>query len=437
MSEIVVREHARLTTSPLEAVTPDRAQISPTAFDWLCELSGRLRQSGAALVELDGRRWLKLDNYVGVVETPCGTRIEILPKHTEDGADLADSRKLLKRMIASALDLPVRSADVASLQLFNAPLSEWVMGQFLAALDHLVKRGVRSDYQRVEATERYLHGQLDVVRQLRQSPGRQHLFQIRHDVFVPDRAENRLLKCALERVCKTTQTPGNWRLAHELRSLLHEIPASRDIEADFRQWRTDRLMAHYAPLKPWCELILYRQMPWSLRGDWHGISMLFPMERLFERYVAASLRRTLAPRTKLVEQAARHSLCEHLDRPMFQLRPDLLLQQEGRQWVLDAKWKLIDAARPSDNYGLSQSDFYQLFAYGMKYLGGVGEMALIYPRHARFAAPLVPFDYSPTLRLWVLPFDLEMQCLVDNELTALPLRNPYGITAFAETTTQV
>ena len=427
MNDIVVREHARLTTAPLEAATPDRAQISPSAFDWLCELSGRLRQSGAALVEVDGRRWLKLDNYVGVVETPCGTRIEILPKHSTDGANLADSRALLKRMIGSALDLPARSADVAALERFDAPLSEWVIGQFLAALDHLVKRGVRSDYQRVEATERYLHGQLDVVQQLRQPPGRQHLFQIRHDVFVPDRAENRLLKSALERVCKATQTPQSWRLAHELRSLLHEIPASRDIEDDFRQWRIDRLMAHYAPLKPWCELILYRQMPWSLRGDWHGISMLFPMERLFERYVAAGLRRALVPGAKLVTQAARHSLCEHQGKRMFQLQPDMLLQHQGRQWVLDAKWKLIDAARPADKYGLSQSDFYQLHAYGMKYLDGQGEMALIYPCHTGFDVPLRPFDYSPTLRLWVLPFDLEVQCLVDRELTALPLRHAYGI----------
>jgi 5-methylcytosine-specific restriction enzyme subunit McrC len=49
-------------------------------------------------------------------------------------------------------------------------------------------------------------------------------------------------------------------------------------------------MAHYAPLRPWCELILYRQMPYSLVGVWRGVSLLFPMEKLFERFVAAWLR---------------------------------------------------------------------------------------------------------------------------------------------------
>lgn len=36
-----------------------------------------------SLLQLEGRRSLKWDSYVGVIETPCGTRLEILPKHVE------------------------------------------------------------------------------------------------------------------------------------------------------------------------------------------------------------------------------------------------------------------------------------------------------------------------------------------------------------------
>jgi len=45
----------------------------------------RLRKAGAGLVQLEGRRWLRLDNYVGVIEAPDGTRIEILPKTFDEG----------------------------------------------------------------------------------------------------------------------------------------------------------------------------------------------------------------------------------------------------------------------------------------------------------------------------------------------------------------
>lgn len=230
---VTVREYARLTTAAVAPGNLDCAQISESAFDWLCELGASFNRNGATLLQVEGRRALKWDSYVGVLETPCGTRLEILPKHHEQGDCLVKGRQLLRKLIQSALQLKPREASVASLELFDAPLSEWVMGQFLAELDLLVKRGVRFDYQRIEEEQRFLRGQLNVVAQMRQPPGRQHHFQIRHDVFLPDRAENRLLKLALEQVAKSTQDAANWRLANELRAMFAEVPASRQVSPDF------------------------------------------------------------------------------------------------------------------------------------------------------------------------------------------------------------
>ncbi|MBG6310998.1 McrC family protein [Pseudomonas aeruginosa] len=408
---ITIREYARLTT---EAVMPslDEAQISNSAFDWLCELSARFSRGGATLLQVAGRRSLKWDSYVGILETPCGTRLEILPKHHQQDDCRRQSRALLRKLIQSALSLKPREASATSLELFDAPLSEWVMGQFLNELDLLVKRGVRFDYQRLEEEQRFLLGQLNMVAQMRQPPGRQHHFQIRHDVFLPDRAENRLLKLALELVAKTTQDAANWRLASELRAMLAEMPASRHVSMDLRAWSCDRLMAHYQAIKPWCELILQQQMPVAVTGQWQGMSLLFPMEKLFESYVERWLRQQLVVGARLTSQAARHSLCVHDQRAIFRLEPDLLLESGQKAWVLDTKWKKLDGSDRQNKYGLSQADFYQLFAYGQKYLGGQGEMALIYPRWAAFERHLAPFEFSPELKLWVLPFDLDADTLL-------------------------
>lgn len=421
IKQITVREYARLTTEPIEN-SLDCAQVSVSAFNWLCELSASFSKSGATLLLVEGRRSLKLDSYVGVIETPCGTQLEILPKHTERVDCLEGSRDLLQRMIQTALKLPSREVDATNLKLFNAPLSEWVMRQFLEGLDYLIKRGIRFDYQRIEEEQRFLRGQLNVIAQMRQPPGRQHRFQIRHDVFLPNRPENRLLKLALELVCKSTQEPGNWRLAHELRGLLTEVPASRNKREDFKLWRNEQLMAHYQPIKPWCELILGEQSPLSVSGEWRGISMLFPMEKLFEQYVEVLLRRRLIGGAQLLPQRARHSLCTHQNRPMFKLKPDFLLEHDKQIWVMDAKWKLLDTSDRSSKYGLSQADFYQLFAYGQTYLKGTGQMVLIYPKTERFPAALnEPFIFSDQLKLWVLPFDLEKGKLLGGELADLPL----------------
>lgn len=409
MNPIVVREYAHLTTSPLAQNTLDHAQVSVSVFDWLCCLEER-RTAGGRLLNVVGRNELQLRSFVGVLESPCGQVIEILPK-LHDLDDPESARALMCRLIAGALNLPSRDADEAGLRLFRTPLSEWVMRRFLTALEHLLKRGLRFDYLRIEEESRYLRGQLDVARQLRQPPHKGHLLHIRHDVFQADRPENRLLKAALDMVAKSTTDAQNWRLSHELGGVLRELRASPDAEQDFRMWQDDRLMMHYRAVKPWCQLILRQHLPHAVHGDWRGISFLFPMERLFEDYVTRWMKRHLQSGARLTTQVRRHSLCRHLGQEMFQLRPDLLLEQGERRWAMDIKWKRLDAMAPEQKYGITQGDFYQMFAYGHHYQGGQGDMALIYPKGRDFSTHLPPFEMQPGLRLWVLPFDLEAEML--------------------------
>lgn len=417
MNVVSVREHARLTTGTVPAGSLDEASIPPSAFDWLCREAQRHRAGGAPLLQMEDRRWLRLDNYVGVLESPCGTRIEILPKHVRGETDVVTARKVLVRMLRHGLNLPVRDAGPTVLQTFDAPVSEWIIQQFLLELDALVRRGLRFDYRPVEEEVRFLRGRLQAARQVRQPFGRQHLFQVEHQVFDVNRAENRLIASALLKVAEMTRDPANWRLAHELEHQLEEIQRSQDVTGDFRRWSHDRLMSRYGSIRPWCELILGNQNPMSALGEWSGHSLLFPMEKVFERYVEVCLRRGLPRAAKLRKQVASRYLGRQGTRQMFQLRPDFLIECEGTTWVVDAKWKLLDATDIANNYGLSQSDFYQLFAYGKRYLCGTGQLVLIFPLSDTFHAPLETFDLEDGLWLDAIPLDLERGCLVSGAAT--------------------
>ncbi len=438
---VTVREYARLTTTNLVAQSLDQATVSVSAFNYLCELSSQFRKSGVNLIRDKELTSLRLDSYVGVIETPCGTLLEILPKHAIDSFDSKISRIVLRRMLEAIFELPAsREVGSANIEQFESPLHEWVMAQFLAELDILIKRGIRFDYHRIEEEQQYLRGQLNVIGQMRQPPGRQHFFQIRHDVFLPDRPENRLIKAALHKICTHTQAPQSWRLAHELAGRIAEIPSSRHISADFKMWRKDRLMAHYQAIKPWCELVLGENMPLAIQGETRGMSMLFPMEKLFESYVGICLQRNLENDAQLKLQVASQYLCQHQEQKFFQLKPDFLLKQNNDRWILDSKWKLIDATLRTygegqgvQKYGLNQSDFYQMFAYGQKYLGGVGKMLLIYPKTERFTAALPAFHFSNELSLWVVPFDLVTGIL----LSPLDLRLPIKINKRAKSLDQL
>ena len=411
---VVVREYAELTTAPVEN-SLSRAHIPKSCFDWLLEKQDNFKKSGKPLFKPVGARTLKLDSYVGFLQSPCGTSVEILPKHFRNSPDqneLEHSRKILMRMIAVSLNLPSLEAGVADINLLRFPLPEWLYARFLSELDRLYKQGIRYSYKEVEEESRFLRGRLNTGAQFRQPLGRDHLFQIRHEIFTPDRPENRLIKLALDltrsQVCEST----NWRLANELSHLLSPVPASKDTASDFKAWGGNRLMASYQAIRPWCELIIQKMNPTSQKGTREGISLLFEMEKLFENYVAHCLRDNLVAPWILKTQASDKYLCKHqpqngTNENMFQLRPDLVLKHGDNQQVLDTKWKVVNENEPGRKYWLSQADFYQMHAYGHKYMKGAGDMFLIYPVTELFKSPLPVFELSDDLRLWVLPFDLD------------------------------
>jgi 5-methylcytosine-specific restriction enzyme subunit McrC len=75
---------------------------------------------------------------------------------------------------------------------------------------------------------------------------------------------------------------------------------------------------------------------------------------------------------------------------------------------MDTKWKVLNEnlGNGKEKYNLSQSDMYQLFAYGEKYMEGKGELFLIYPRRQQFNHSLAPFEFKSGLTLKVVPYDI-------------------------------
>ncbi|MGE8683617.1 MAG: McrC family protein [Acinetobacter sp.] len=418
MSHHTVREYAFISVAyeGCPESNFDHAYITESAFEHLCELSASFSKHGAKVFELAGRRKLKLDQYVGVIETPCGTRIEILPKHIEfkEGQNknevVKKERELLQEMLRVSLHLPYREAGAAQLNRFRQPLHEWIISQFLASFERLVQRGLRFDYNRVQEDQKFLRGQLQHVKYMRQPPAKKHIFPIEHDVYEVNRPENRLIRTALEIVCKKTKDASNWKLAQELRLMTSEIPRSQNIRQDLRQWQSGRLLALYDEIKPWTELILGEYMPVSTAGEWRGMSLLFPMEKLFEHYVAYHLRCNLPDYTVKTQHATEH-ICQHQESKIFKLKPDIFIERPNdKNIVMDTKWKLIDQTDRRGRYGLKDSDIQQMFAYSHYYLDHESEVILVYPyRTEKFTKPLDEFGFRETngARLRVLPFNVD------------------------------
>ena len=395
--------------------------VPPDVFDWLELQALRAAEAGASawlrLTQRRGRRAVQVTSFVGVIRSPDGFQIEVLPKVGKaiGGAD-AQARRLMIEMLRCLGGFRHVQTDSAKLVATRMPLLEVFIGEFLLAVEHIVKQGLRSDYAVRRDNLFALRGKLQIATHLRQNLCRRDRFFADFDEFSTNRPENRVLHAALRRALAWTASRANQQLARELCFVFADVPESARPAADFSKVRLDRGMGHYADALAWARLMLGDESPLTGAGDHRAPSLLFPMEAVFEAYVSKHLVRQLAHPFTLKTQARSFSLVTHLGQDWFRLKPDLLVQESSsNRLVLDTKWKLLDdkKATASDKYGLDQGDFYQLHAYGPSYLDGQGDVVLIYPRTDAFDAALPVFDFpkSSGLRLWVLPF-----CLVERVL---------------------
>ena len=367
---------------------------------------------------------LKVKSFVGVITTPDGTQIEILPKIEEvaNNESVEQSRSILEKMLKVVNDLRFIQTTEADLKLKNRPLPEVLIGWFLKSVDKIIKQGIRRDYLRVRGHEKFLKGQLQTHKQLNEPPHKQHLFHIEYDILSPNRCENRLIHSALLQILKWSKDFDHQKTAKHFLMLFDEVPASENIKNDFNQWASGRDMNYYQSVLPWLKLILNQQSPFALKDKNAGISFLLPMEVLFERYVAKKLAERLPKGYKLTEQKPQKPLACFENKDVFMMKPDIVISKISNKnpvCILDTKWKLIDENQTYKNgsvdnkRGISQSDMYQLFAYGKKYK--VAKVVLIYPQWTQFENEFA-FQIDENLDLCVKPFALD-----DDKMTAFGL----------------
>lgn len=236
---------------------------------------------------------LQARHFVGVIKTQDGTQIEILPKITvtdDKNKENAELKKILLKMLREVGELPYKSGQNANQETGDFPLLEIFIRDFLACVDMIVKRGIRSDYTRQEDNLPFMKGKLLINKQIKYNTVRRERFYVEFDSFEANRPENRLIKSSLQKILKITQAYNNQRLARELLFVFDEVPYSMDYYQDFQKCSKDRGMHYYQDSLDWCRLILKDESPLPTAGKKTFRSFLFPMPQLFERYVEVKLR---------------------------------------------------------------------------------------------------------------------------------------------------
>ncbi|WP_167616959.1 McrC family protein [Maribellus sediminis] len=362
-----------------------------------------------------GKDFIRVKNFVGVIETRQGTVIEILPKiynptNPNETEQIKQSKSILLKMLRSLKNAPFKSIDSAHLKTSRVPIIEIFISVFLQEMEILLKRGIKHFYVSQEENQLYLKGRLVFSENIKKNIVRRERFYVNFDEFNANIAQNRILKSALIYIRQKSRSSKNIRQIINLLYLFDEVKVSQNLEKDLLEINgQSRLFNHYQMVLQWAKVFLLNESFTSYKGNHLNTAIIFPMEILFESYVAHKLRQYY-PDWDIITQDRRHYLMNDLiqEQNKFRLRPDIVINTENMIVVADTKWKIIDETLPHLNYNISQSDMYQLYAYGKKYQleNKPVHLVLIYPQHENFNKPL-HFEYENMLQINVLPYEFD------------------------------
>ena len=386
-----VREHDAFEVGPLLS-KEDVADLEAVGKDVLKYKDGGLAAS----------------KYVGVVTTKRGTVVEILPKIDlggEPDPDHETTRCLLLRMLRSwrrfekVPTLP--ESGIRAMRRF--PMLEVFVRQFLTNLNTLTRGGLARRYVPVEENLPYLRGRLLFREQIRENLVNQARFYVAHDELSVNRPANRLIHSALTRLTPLVRDTENRRLMQQMRVGFADVPRSDNPHADWQRHQVDRSMPHYGPVMQWVGLFLLGHGLVTLSGRHRNLSLLFPMEQVFEDFVTHSFRRYQSD-YRVTAQGPQKPLASLDGRDAFMMKPDISLRKGARvAFILDAKWKNLDTSFDAPRHGIDQADLYQLYAYAKGY--DCNAVALVYPRSQNFRTKL-QYRLLDDVTLLCLPFDV-------------------------------
>lgn len=321
---------------------------------------------------------VSIKNYVGLIQMKNGFQIQVLPKISfgEEDKGNVQTKRVFLRMLRSMKDFPSKVFSDASLKVDQMNLYELFINMYLQEVRQLVKRGIKSNYVGQEENLRYYKGKLLVNQQVRANLAHKERFYVAYEEFHPNRAENRLVKATLAKLQKLTTSAENSKEIRQLLTAFEMVDASVNYAKDFSQVVINRNTKNYEMLMQWSKVFLMNKSFTTFSGSTASRALLFPMESVYESYVAKQMKKVMSPEGWEVSSQDKGHYLFMEPRRQFALRPDIVMKRGERTVILDTKWKsLVDNERV--NYGISQADMYQMYAYSKKY--NTPEIWLLYP----------------------------------------------------------
>lgn len=236
-------------------------------FAEVCSLEGR---NAVTVSRKNGKKSFMAGQYCGFASLADGTLIEILPK-TEDGAE--NARKELCAEFCKRCGFPFSMSGLQPGMNFM----EYLISVFAGETMKIIKSGVLSTYTSREENMNAVHGTIMFSENIRRNLVHRERIYVRHDVFTPDRAENRIIKAGAALLIRITANSHSMRLLKEALSYLDEVTVPRNIVSEFDKCINTRNTKKYSTILNICRMLFDKNEGTAFSGKFITCAQFYKM----------------------------------------------------------------------------------------------------------------------------------------------------------------
>lgn len=312
---------------------------------------------------------IQFNEHVGVIQVG-DTLIEILPKADRNDKDAAKWRFLLIGMLRSVGSFDIKNTSSSNLKIRPNTILDLYFELFIKEIEFLMHTGLIKKYRKNEGNVTALKGSLQFGKHIQHNLVHQERFYVRHTIYDVQHTLHYVIYKALKLLKILNR---NMDLQSRIGSLLLHFPEMPDIkitESTFDKLAYNRKNEHYKKAIEISKLILLQFHPDVAKGKNHVLALMFDMNLLWEQFIYVTLRKLRRTELKITAQTSKFFWRPDQGRRST-IVPDILVQNDGENIILDTKWKNLG------NYNPSPEDLRQMYVYHDYY--DAKKVALVYP----------------------------------------------------------
>ena len=317
-------------------------------------------------------------NFVGTIPLD-DIQIEILPKIPLVENNIEAEKIRFLEILQSIDYFKEKIFSNSKIEITDTSILEIFIHLFIEEVEKIIKKGLI--YRYVDKNENFnvFKGKLDINNHIKYNFSHKEKFFMKFDEFSVDSLENITIKLTIQKLKKISVNLKNKENLNKIGHYFENVSILDGSIENLKYLTFDRMNDYYKNAIQWSKIFLNNQSS-SIFSTNNGEipSILFPMETIFENYIANKLVNII--QEKSYNQLAikvQDNSCSifssislnnvKIDNNILRIRPDIVIKNKDAKeiFILDTKWKILN--KLDDKFKISTEDVYQMLAYVKTY----------------------------------------------------------------------